>query len=105
MAKLLKDAQRIKTVLSANTETTAQIEGLFEEVDFRCKVTRETMETLAKDLYPRVAQPLLTAVAGAGLEMKDIETVIIVGGGVRWVEVGENGRLCTLRPLPMAAAI
>lgn len=87
LAKLLKEAQRVKTVLSANAETNAQIEGLFEEVDFRTPISRDQLEALCEDLFPRVAQPLLTAVADSGLKMDDIETVIIVGGGVRMPKV------------------
>lgn len=38
MAKLLKEANRVKTVLSANADHYAQIEGLLDEQDFRIQV-------------------------------------------------------------------
>lgn len=38
MAKLLKEANRVKTVLSANADHFAQIEGLLDEQDFRVQV-------------------------------------------------------------------
>lgn len=46
MAKLFKEAGRVKNVLSANTDHFAQIEGLIDEVDFRLQVTREKLEQL-----------------------------------------------------------
>ena len=35
MQKLLKEANKVKTVLSANMETVAQVESLHEDKDFR----------------------------------------------------------------------
>ncbi|KAL8587859.1 hypothetical protein ACOMHN_066549 [Nucella lapillus] len=37
MAKLMKEAERVKKVLSANTEHRAQVEGLLDGEDFSCK--------------------------------------------------------------------
>ena len=53
MKKLLKEANKVKTVLSANTETWSQVESLHQDKDFRAKVTRAEMEALFSDLYPR----------------------------------------------------
>lgn len=38
MAKLLKEANRVKTILSANADHFAQVEGLLDEQDFRVQV-------------------------------------------------------------------
>ena len=54
MAKLLKESQRVRQVLSANTTTRAQVEGLFEEKDFRAEVSRQQLDEMCTDLYPRV---------------------------------------------------
>lgn len=48
MAKLFKEAGRLKNVLSANAEHPAQIEGLLDEKDFKLPVTRETFEELCQ---------------------------------------------------------
>eukprot|EP00049_Salpingoeca_infusionum_P004630 m.81907 g.81907 ORF g.81907 m.81907 type:complete len:964 (+) comp12658_c1_seq1:574-3465(+) len=90
LGKLLKEAQRVKTVLSANTETSAQVEGLFEDVDFKTKVSRETVEQLCEDLYPRVTGPIEQALAAAGVTMDHIEQLIIIGGAVRMPKVQEQ---------------
>lgn len=83
MAKLFKEAGRLKNVLSANTEHYAQIEGLLDEKDFRLQVTREQFELLCKDLYDRVTAPLEKALTASGLAMDVINQVVLFGGNTR----------------------
>ncbi|XP_065906484.1 hypoxia up-regulated protein 1-like isoform X2 [Dysidea avara] len=89
MAKLLKEAQRVKQVLSANTDHQAQIEGLLEDVDFSSKVTREELETMCADLFDRVGEPVNQALRSADMTMDEIEQVILFGGGTRVPKVQE----------------
>lgn len=83
MAKLFKEAGRLKNVLSANTEHYAQIEGLLDEQDFRLLVTREQFEELCKDLFTRVTAPLDRALAASGLSIDLITQVVLFGGNTR----------------------
>lgn len=89
MAKLLKEARRVKRVLSANTEHYAQIEGLIDDEDFKAKVTREELEEMCSDLWDRVANPMTLALESAGLTMDSISKIILVGGGTRVPKVQE----------------
>lgn len=66
MAKLFKEAGRVKNVLSANTDHYAQIEGLVDEHDFKVQVTRDKLEQLCSDLFERVANPIKTALKTSG---------------------------------------
>uniref|UniRef100_A0A182K425 Hypoxia up-regulated protein 1 n=1 Tax=Anopheles christyi TaxID=43041 RepID=A0A182K425_9DIPT len=83
MAKLFKEAGRLKNVLSANTEHYAQIEGLLDEQDFRLLVKREQFEELCKDLYDRVTAPMDKALAASGLALDVINQVVLFGGNTR----------------------
>ncbi|XP_064650580.1 hypoxia up-regulated protein 1-like isoform X14 [Lineus longissimus] len=83
MAKLLKEAGRVKKVLSANNEHYAQVEGLLDDRDFRAKVTREEFEELCSDLFERVAKPLEDALKSAHMTMDEINEIILMGGGTR----------------------
>ncbi|XP_025101931.1 LOW QUALITY PROTEIN: hypoxia up-regulated protein 1-like [Pomacea canaliculata] len=83
MAKLLKEAERVKKVLSANADHTAQVEGLFEEKDFQTKVTREQLLVLVDDLLQRVNKPLEEALKVSEITMDEISEVILMGGGTR----------------------
>lgn len=82
MEKLLREAERLKIVLSANSEFYAQIESLLDDKDFKLLVTRKELEDLCADLYPRVGAVITRAVAvagGAGAGAR----LVLAGGGAR----------------------
>lgn len=89
MAKLFKEAGRVKNVLSANTDHFAQIEGLIEEHDFRVQVTRDKLEQLCSDLFERAVDPIKVALKTSGLSMDIISQVVLVGAGTRMPKVQE----------------
>ncbi|XP_051895796.1 hypoxia up-regulated protein 1 [Pristis pectinata] len=89
MAKLWKEANRLKTVLSANIDHMAQVEGLLDDIDFKAKVTRQDFEELCSDLFEKVADPVHQALKTAELKMEDIDHVILVGGATRVPKVQE----------------
>ncbi|KXS11061.1 actin-like ATPase domain-containing protein [Gonapodya prolifera JEL478] len=83
MMKLLREAQKVKEVLSANTETFASIENLMDDLDFRLKVTRTELETITGDLLDRAVRPIQEVLQDAKLELSDIGSVILHGGCTR----------------------
>ncbi|XP_075046721.1 hypoxia up-regulated protein 1 isoform X2 [Mixophyes fleayi] len=89
MAKLLKEANRVKTILSANNDLMAQIEGLMDDIDFKAKVNRQELEELCADLFARVSAPVQKALHSAEMTMDQIDQVIIVGGATRVPKVQE----------------
>jgi hypoxia up-regulated 1 len=89
MEKLAQSAEKVKRVLSANKETKAQVEGLYDEIDFKTKVSRDTFYKMTSDLFERVAQPIDDALALANLTRTDIDQLIIFGGGVRIPKIQE----------------
>ncbi|XP_017064235.1 hypoxia up-regulated protein 1 [Drosophila eugracilis] len=90
LAKLFKEAGRLKNVLSANTEFYAQIENLLEDIDFKLAVTREKLEQICEDLWPRATKPLEQALASSHLSLDVINQVILFGGGTRVPRVQET---------------
>lgn len=83
MAKLFKEAGRLKKVLSANSEHLSQIEGLLDEIDFKLPVKREEFEALCTDVFDRVRGPVDAALISAGMDISAIDQFIIVGGATR----------------------
>ncbi|KAJ5091170.1 hypothetical protein NUU61_006040 [Penicillium alfredii] len=84
MARLWKDSEKLRQVLSANTETSTSFEGLYqEELNFKYKLSRANFEKLAAQHAARVGAPLEQALAAAGLQLSDIESVILHGGAIR----------------------
>jgi hypoxia up-regulated 1 len=82
-AKLWKEAERLRQVLSANTNTQANFEGLYEDIDFRYKISRAEFEKLAESHAARISVAMQKALEVAGLEVKDIDSIILHGGAVR----------------------
>ncbi|KAL4245181.1 Heat Shock Protein 70 (HSP70) [Abortiporus biennis] len=83
MAKLWKEAGRVKGILSANNDAVSSVESLAWDIDFRTKVTRADFESACKDLRPRFTNPLFDALDHAGLTMDNITSVILTGGASR----------------------
>ncbi|KAI9932115.1 hypothetical protein ASPWEDRAFT_154448 [Aspergillus wentii DTO 134E9] len=84
MARLWKDAERMRQILSANSETGSAFESIYEDdVNFKYRVSRAKLEELAEQHVARVEAPLEQALAAAGLKMTDIDSVILHGGAIR----------------------
>ncbi|TFK24854.1 actin-like ATPase domain-containing protein [Coprinopsis marcescibilis] len=83
MARLWKEAQRVKHILSANNEVKSQVESVAWDIDFKAQVKRSTFEDACKDLQDKWAQPIKDALKNAGLTLDDINSVILAGGSSR----------------------
>ncbi|KAI9725963.1 MAG: lumenal Hsp70 protein [Chrysothrix sp. TS-e1954] len=83
MAKLWKEAERLRQVLSANTATSAFFEGLCEDIDLRYKLSRAEFEKMAEAFADRIAAPLTMAMASTELQVADLDSIVLHGGAVR----------------------
>ncbi len=82
-AKLFKEAERVRQMLSANKETTSFFESFYEDVDFRYKLSRTKFEELTAAYAQRIDIPINQALEAAGLTIADIDSVIVHGGASR----------------------
>ncbi|KAK6955797.1 hypothetical protein Daesc_003441 [Daldinia eschscholtzii] len=83
MAKLLKDAERLRHILSANVDTATGFEGLYEDIDFKYKITRADFEKLAEAHAERVGAAVQKALDVAELDIKQLDSIILHGGSSR----------------------
>jgi hypoxia up-regulated 1 len=84
MARLWKDAEKVRQVLSANTESGASFESLYEEdLNFKYRITRFKFEELAADHIARLGGPIERSLTAAGLQLSDIDSIILHGGAIR----------------------
>ncbi|KAH8108302.1 hypothetical protein DFH11DRAFT_1469258, partial [Phellopilus nigrolimitatus] len=58
MAKLWKEAARVKTILSANTEASTTVESIAFDINYRSKITRVALKTACADKKPKFAQTI-----------------------------------------------
>ena len=80
MAKLLKEAGRVKQVLSANTEHHAQVEGLLDDVDFKAKVTRAELEEMCADVFERIGAVVAEALRSSEVTMVRTLDLLCIDG-------------------------
>lgn len=91
MSKLMKEAARVKKVLSANTEIFAQVENVMNDKDLRVQVSRIEFEALCSDLLSpsRVFKPITDAIVSSGLTIEDLDQIVLFGGNTRIPKVQE----------------
>ncbi|KFZ00078.1 hypothetical protein V498_00308 [Pseudogymnoascus sp. VKM F-4517 (FW-2822)] len=82
-AMLWKQAEKLRQVLSANAESQTSFEGLYDDVDFKYKLSRTEFEKLASTHAERVAPTVKMALERAKLELSDIDSIILHGGATR----------------------
>ncbi|VDD87993.1 unnamed protein product [Enterobius vermicularis] len=87
MAKMFKEAERVKQVLSANVDHIAQIESVHEDQDFKVVVTRVQLEEMIKDLEPRIMKPVEDALAMAEMSIEKIDQIVLMGAATRMPKV------------------
>ncbi|KAI2468291.1 actin-like ATPase domain-containing protein [Annulohypoxylon bovei var. microspora] len=83
MAKLLKDAERLRHVLSANIDTGSSFEDLYNDIDFKYKISRAYFEKLAEAHAERVGATVQKALDVAELDIKQLDSIILHGGSSR----------------------
>ena len=81
--RVLTGAERLKKVLSANSNAPFSVESVMNDVDVSSQLTREELEQLVKPLLERVTEPVTNALAQANLKAEDVDFVEIIGGTTR----------------------
>ncbi|HUC84659.1 MAG TPA: Hsp70 family protein [Candidatus Acidoferrales bacterium] len=83
LARLREAAEAAKIKLSTETEAEIVLPFLTPEFSFTCKLRRDELENLTRDIILRTRAHCLRALADAKLEAKDLDQVILVGGQTR----------------------
>ncbi|KAF8515677.1 HSP70-domain-containing protein [Hysterangium stoloniferum] len=81
--RLATQVERLKKILSANTEAPLSVESIMNDVDASSKLNREQMEGLISDLLNRIVGPLKQALQDAGLTSDQVDAIELVGGSTR----------------------
>ncbi|KAJ4269623.1 lumenal Hsp70 protein [Fusarium torreyae] len=83
IAKLTNQVSKVRHVLSANQNTGASFEGLYEDIDFRYKITRAEFEEMAAQHAEQITVVISDALKASGLDIIDIDSIILHGGASR----------------------
>ena len=83
LRRLRTACERAKRTLSSATETTIEIDSLFEGVDFFSSITRTKFEELCMDLFRGTLQPVEKVLTDSKIPKADVDDVVLVGGSIR----------------------
>ncbi|KAL6024280.1 adenyl-nucleotide exchange factor sse1 [Candidozyma auris] len=81
--RVLTAAEKLKKVLSANTQAPINIESVMNDIDVSSSLTREDLEEFIKPLLERINVPVEIALKDAGLTTEQIDSIEIIGGCTR----------------------
>ncbi|KAL2550806.1 Mediator of RNA polymerase II transcription subunit 37f [Forsythia ovata] len=83
LGKLRRECERAKRALSSQHQVRVEIESLFDGTDFSEPLTRARFEELNNDLFRKTMGPVKKAMDDAGLEKRQIDEIVLVGGSTR----------------------
>lgn len=93
LQRMKEAAEKAKIELSSSAQTDVNLPYITADATgpkhLNIKLTRAKFESLVEDLVQRSIQPCLTAVKDAGINVSDIDEVILVGGQTRMPRVQE----------------
>lgn len=81
--RVLVASERLKKVLSANSQAPINIESVMNDVDVSSSLTRDELEEYIQPLLERINVPIETALKDAGLTTEDIDSIEVIGGCTR----------------------
>ncbi|BBD77468.1 molecular chaperone DnaK [Hydrogenophilus thermoluteolus] len=94
MQRLKEAAEKAKIELSSSQQTEVNLPYITADASgpkhLAMKITRAKFESLVEDLIERTIEPCRIALKDAGLTVKDIDEVILVGGQTRMPKVQEK---------------
>jgi len=93
LQRLKEAAEKAKVELSATTETEINLPYVTADASgpkhLVMKLSRAKLESLCNNIFKRLLEPCKSALKEAGLQQKDIDEVILVGGSTRIPKVQE----------------
>ncbi|KAK9720193.1 adenyl-nucleotide exchange factor sse1 [Basidiobolus ranarum] len=81
--RLRAGCEKLKKVLSANTQAPLNVESIMNDIDVSALMTRDEFEELCHDMLTRMEDTLNRALKDSGLTVEEIDTIEMVGGSTR----------------------
>mmetsp|Transcript_25999 Transcript_25999/g.77530 ORF Transcript_25999/g.77530 Transcript_25999/m.77530 type:complete len:653 (+) Transcript_25999:58-2016(+) len=83
MRRLRTACERAKRTLSSSTQTSIEIDSLFEGIDFFSSITRARFEELCMDLFRSTMEPVEKCLRDSKMSKGQVHDVVLVGGSTR----------------------
>lgn len=83
LRRLRTACERAKRTLSASSQTTIEVDSLFEGIDFYATITRARFEELCMDMFRKCMDPVEKCLKDAKIDKGSVHEVVLVGGSTR----------------------
>lgn len=83
LRRLRTACERAKRTLSSTTQTTIEIDSLYEGIDFYATITRARFEELNMDLFRKCMEPVEKCLRDSKIDKSRVHEVVLVGGSTR----------------------
>jgi heat shock 70kDa protein 1/2/6/8 len=83
LRRLRTACERAKRTLSNGTQTTVEIDSLFDGEDFNASITRARFEDINNKAFTGTIQPVEQVLKDAALEKSKVDEIVLVGGSTR----------------------
>ena len=80
-ARLYRSAEKAKCDFKDESEVTFSF--VYREKELKSVITKRVYEEACEDLFSRIREPVKRSLSDAGLSLKDIDKVVLVGGATR----------------------
>ena len=83
LRRLRTACERAKRTLSNGTQTTVEIDSLFDGEDFNSQITRARFEDINNKAFQGTIQPVEQVIKDAAIEKSKVDEIVLVGGSTR----------------------
>ncbi|KAL6930189.1 Heat shock protein ssb1 [Hanseniaspora valbyensis] len=83
LRRLRTSCERAKRSLSSVTQTTVEVDSLFEGEDFESTITRARFEDINSSLFKSTLEPVEKVLKDAAMTKAQVDEVVLVGGSTR----------------------
>ncbi|KAJ6568553.1 heat shock protein HSS1 [Mycena capillaripes] len=83
MRRLRTACERAKRTLSVATQTSIEIDSLFEGISFHTSLTRTRFEELCEDLFRSTLKPIKKVLRDSKINKLNVNEIVLVGGSTR----------------------
>jgi L1 cell adhesion molecule like protein len=83
LRRLRTACERAKRTLSNGTQTTVEIDSLFDGEDFNAQITRARFEDLNAKIFSGTLEPVQQVLKDAAIDKSKVDEIVLVGGSTR----------------------
>eukprot|EP01010_Urceolus_cornutus_P001005 NODE_151_length_2172_cov_227.210080_g124_i0.p1 GENE.NODE_151_length_2172_cov_227.210080_g124_i0~~NODE_151_length_2172_cov_227.210080_g124_i0.p1 ORF type:complete len:657 (+),score=169.63 NODE_151_length_2172_cov_227.210080_g124_i0:104-2074(+) len=83
LRRLRTACERAKRTLSSATQTSVEIDSLFDGIDFYTSITRARFEEMCGDLFRSTLEPVEKVLRDSKMDKSSVNEIVLVGGSTR----------------------